>query len=185
MRLAVIFILTLAAWNAQSAEYVIDTRGAHASIWFKVKHIGISWVTGEFRHFDGRFTWDPENPAASSVSVRIDPSSVDTNHAERDRHIRGADYLDVKNFPEAKFVSTRVVAKDQDTATIYGDLTLHGKTREIAIDASLVGKGKDPWGGYRAGFEGEAVIRPEEFGFAIPMTDTVHLLLLVEGVRQG
>lgn len=172
------------AFNVQAAEYVIDTRGAHASILFKFKHIGISWLTGEFKEFDGTFRFDEENPGDSKVSVNIDPASLDSNHAERDRHIKGSDYLDVETYPEAGFVSTRVVPGDDGQATIYGNLTLHGETREIAIDASLVGKGEDPWGGYRAGFEGTTTIDTEAFGFSMPPTNKVHMELYIEGVRQ-
>ncbi|MBD3647701.1 MAG: YceI family protein [Pseudomonadales bacterium] len=177
-------MLLLATLPGRAAEYVIDTRGGHASIVFKYKHIGISWLTGEFREFSGRFNWDPDNPEASSVVVEIDPASLDSNHAERDKHVRGEDYLNVEKYPEAAFRSTRVESKSDDRATIYGDLTLHGQTHEIAIDASLVGRGDDPWGGYRAGFQGTTTIDTEQFGFSMPPTNRVHLELYIEGIRQ-
>ncbi len=179
-------LLTLAVvWQAHAAEYAIDSRGAHASIVFKFKHLGISWLTGEFKRFDGSFSWDENDPEASKIVVNIDPASLDSNHAERDRHVKGSDYLDVENYPEARFVSTRVVGNGPGKATVYGNLTLHGRTREIAIESSLVGQGNDPWGGYRAGFEGITTIDTENFGFSMPPTNKVHLELYIEGVRQG
>lgn len=181
---ALFILMMVTGLHAHAADYVIDTRGAHASILFKFKHIGISWLTGEFRKFDGTFTWDEDNPGNTSITVDIDPASLDSNHAERDRHVKGSDYLDVETYSEARFVSTRVVPSGDHKATVYGDLTLHGETREIAIDASLVGKGDDPWGGYRAGFEGTTTIDTEEFGFGMPPTNKVHMELYIEGVRQ-
>lgn len=184
MRITGLLLILLVGLPAQAAEYVIDTRGGHASIVFKFKHIGISWLTGEFRDFDGRFEWDPDRPEASSVEVNIDPASLDSNHAERDKHVRGPDYLDVEKYPEAAFKSTRIESNGDDQAIIYGELTLHGQTREIAIDASLVGRGDDPWGGYRAGFQGTTTIDTEAFGFSMPPTNRVHLELYIEGIRQ-
>lgn len=184
MKRALSVLVLFLTFNVQAAEYIIDTKGAHASITFKFKHIGISWLTGEFKRFRGTFTFDEEHPEDSRVAVNIDPASLDSNHAERDRHIRGSDYLDVESYPEAAFVSTRVVPGDDNKATVYGDLTLHGETREIAIDASLVGKGEDPWGGYRAGFEGATTIDTRDFGFEMPPTNRVHLELYLEGIRQ-
>lgn len=177
-------LLLIAGTSAQAAEYRIDTRGAHASITFRYKHIGISWLTGMFKRFSGTFEWDEQNPAASSVVVEIDPASLDSNHAERDKHVRSDDYLDVGRYPVARFESTRVEPTGENTATIYGDLTLHGVTGEIAIEAELVGQGEDPWGGYRAGFAGTTTIDVRDFGMRMPPEHLVQLDLYVEGVRQ-
>jgi len=178
-----ILILT-AGVHARGAEYVIDTRGMHASILFKFRHIGISWLTGEFKKFNGTFTWDEDNPADTTITVNIDPASLDSNHAERDRHVKSSDYLDVKTYPEARFVSTRVVPEGNNKATVYGNLTLHGITREIAIDASLVGKGDDPWGGYRAGFVATTTLHAPDFGYGRLVPARVELSMSLEGIRQ-
>lgn len=188
MRVLILIVLALLGTAfgpaAVAAEYRIDTRGAHASVTFRFKHIGISWLTGMFKDFNGTFTWDEENPAASSVVVEIDPASLDSNHAERDKHIRSDDYMDVERYPVARFESTRVEPAGDGKATIYGDLTLHGVTNEIAIDAELTGQGKDPWGGYRAGFAGTTAIDVRDFGMSMPPEHRVYLELYVEGVRQ-
>lgn len=177
----------LAGSSALAADYVIDTKGAHAAINFKIQHLGYSWLTGRFNDFSGDFTYDPDNLADSEISVMIDPASVDSNHAERDKHLRGSDFLNVDKYPEAKFVSTSITNVDGDEFDVVGDLTLHGVTKEITIEAEKVGEGKDPWGGYRAGFEGETEIRLKDFGIDYdlgPASRTVELELHVEGVKQ-
>ena len=170
--------------QVNAADYVIDTQGGHASINFKYKHLGYSWLTGSFNHFSGSFSFDPENIAATEVVVDIDPLSLDSHHAERDKHVRSSDYLDVKKYTTARFVSTTVTPNGEGMATVTGNLTLHGVTREINIDAQMVGAGKDPWGGYRAGFSGTTIIDTTAFGFSMPPEDKVYMELNIEGVRQ-
>ena len=92
---------------ASAADYVIDTKGGHASINFKIPHLGFSWLTGRFDTFSGTFTYDDKKPEASKVSVEIDTTSLNSNHAERDKHLRSADFLDAAKFPKATFVSTQ------------------------------------------------------------------------------
>ena len=170
-----------------AAEYTIDTKGAHASISFQIQHLGYSWLKGRFNTFDGTFTYDATKPQDAHVNVTIDAASVDTNHAERNKHLRSADFLETDKFPEAKFVSTAVTVSDGNKAQISGDFTLHGVTKAIVIDAVLIGEGKDPWGGYRAGFEGKTVIALKDFNVKMdlgPASSEVEIFLSVEGVRQ-
>lgn len=177
--------MLLAVPVAQAATYTLDIDGGHASVNFKFRHLGYSILAGSFDSFDGEFDWDPDDVAASSVSVDIDTKSLNSNHAERDRHIRGDKYLDVKKYPRASFVSTRVEAQEDGGMTVYGNLTLRGVTNEIAIDVARIGEGNDPWGGYRAGFEGYVTIDMRDFGVKsfIPL-HTVDLELYLEGIRQ-
>jgi polyisoprenoid-binding protein YceI len=171
--------------NVYAADYTIDTKGAHAFINFKFKHLGYSWLTGTFKTFSGDFKWDAEKPEKSSINVDIDVTSLDSNHAERDKHVRSDDFLDVKKYPTAKFVSTSVKSKADGALAIKGNLTLHGVTKEIALDAKPIGEGKDPWGGYRAGFEGTVTLNTEDFGMpGFAPTNEVHMELLIEGVRK-
>lgn len=173
--------------SAIAADYVIDTKGQHASINFRIKHLGFSWLTGRFNKFSGTFSFDEKNPDASKVRVEIDTASVDTNHAERDKHLRGADLLDTDMFPTATFESTSVKSTGPDKATITGTLTLHGVSKEITIDAERVGGGADPWGGERQGFIGTTKLVLADFGILRdlgPASKEVELTLNVEGVRQ-
>lgn len=165
-----------------AADYRIDDQGAHASINFKVKHLGYSWLTGRFNTFSGNFSYDPANVEASSINVDIDTNSIDSNHAKRDKHLRSADFLEVDKYPEATFVSTEFKVTGEGEMMVYGDFTLRGVTKRIAIEASKVGEGNDPWGGYRAGFEGLAEIDMADYGFATDF-GTVMLELHVEGIR--
>lgn len=172
---------------ANSADYIIDTKGAHASIQFRIKHLGYSWLTGRFNRFSGHFTYDKKQPEKSSVSVTIDTSSIDSNHAERDKHLRDKDFLWVNKFPEAKFVSTAFKSTGEGKAMLEGTLTLHGVNREITIEVAEVGGGSDPWGGYRQGFTGTTTIKLKDFDIMYELgaaSQEVELVLDIEGIRQ-
>nr|WP_178113003.1 YceI family protein [Acerihabitans arboris] len=171
---------------AGAAEYKIDKQGQHAFVLFKIKHLGYSWLYGGFKDFDGGFTFDDDNPAADKVKVVINTASVDTNHAERDKHLRSAEFLNAAKFPQATFESTQV-KKDGDEWDITGNLTLNGVTKPITLEARLTGRGKDPWGGYRAGFEAQGTLALKDFNITTdlgPASQQVDLILSVEGVRQ-
>lgn len=183
--------LALATTAAHAADYKIDTEGQHAFIQFKIQHLGYSWLLGDFRSFDGTFSYDPDDVAASKVSVTVDTTSLDTNHAERDKHLKSADFLDVEKYPEAKFVSTRFIPDDDDAneGKLEGNLTLHGVTKPITVDVERIGGGDDPWGGYRQGFEGEATLNLADFNIDRdnhlgPAAREVKLYITFEGVRQ-
>lgn len=179
-------LLTLSG-AASAADYVIDKEGQHAFINFKISHLGYSWLYGGFNDFDGRFSWDPANPESSSVEVSINTASIDSNHAERDKHLRGTDFLNTGKHPKATFKSTGVAPSGDDGLAITGDLTLNGVTKPVVLDAKLTGEGQDPWGGYRVGFEGTTTLRLKDFDIKMdlgPASQTVELILSVEGIRQ-
>ena len=181
-----LLFLSVAA-SVQAADYVIDTKGAHASINFKIKHLGYSWLLGRFNHFEGSFSYDEKNPAASRVEVIIDTASVDSNHAERDKHLRGEKFLDVEKFPTASFIGTSFKETGDGKAILEGDLTLHGVTRSIAINVEQIGHGPDPWGGYRRGFSGTTTITLKDFAINYdlgPASTQVEMFLSVEGIRR-
>lgn len=179
--------VALFAGQALAADYAIDKPGQHAFINFKISHLGYSWLYGTFKDFDGSFSFDAANPEASKVNVTINTASLDSNHAERDKHLRSADFLNVDKHPQASFVSTAVKSTGEGTADITGDLTLNGVTKPVVIQARLLGEGQDPWGGYRAGFEGSTRIALKDFGITKdlgPASQEVELILSVEGIRQ-
>jgi polyisoprenoid-binding protein YceI len=170
-----------------AADYVIDTKDSHAFIQFKIPHLGYSWLLGRFNDFEGSFSYAADDPAASEVEVVIRTASIDSNHAERDKHLRGEDFLEVDRYPEARFVSTGFEEKGDGAAVLTGDLTLHGVTRPVTIDVEHVGHGPDPWGGYRRGFEGRTTLRLADYGIDYdlgPASRAVDLYLSVEGIRQ-
>jgi polyisoprenoid-binding protein YceI len=168
-------------------KYVIDTEGSHAFIQFRILHLGYSWLTGRFNTFNGEFEYDENNPDKASVKVEIDVASIDSNHAERDKHLRGEDFLDVKKFPKASFVSTAFKDNGDGTAVLKGNLTLHGVTKPVTIDVEHIGHGTDPWGVYRRGFEGTTRIALADYDINYnlgPKSREVELTLSVEGIRQ-
>ena len=166
-------------------NYVIDTKGAHAFINFKISHLGYSWVHGNFTDFSGSFNFDPASPKESQIKVNINTDSVNSSHAERDKHLRGKKFLNVSKYPEASFVSTKVESDDGKNARIYGEFTLKGVTKDIVIEAVKVGEGKDPWGGYRAGFSGTTKLSMADFDMNLgPASADIYITLEVEGLRQ-
>jgi len=169
-------------------NYTIDNKGGHASINFAIKHLGYSILTGRFDNFEGEFSYDPAKPEASTVNVTIDTNSVNSNHAERDKHLRSPDFLNVQKFPKATFVSKKIILdSDKNEFDIVGDLTLNGVTKSVTIEVEKIGEGKDPWGGYRAGFEGETELKLKDFNIKMdlgPASQVVKLELNVEGIKK-
>ncbi len=177
----------MGAGQVMAADYAIDKQGQHAFVNFKISHLGYSWLYGTFKDFDGSFSFDAAKPQDSKVNVTLNTSSVDTNHAERDKHLRSGDFLNVSKHPTATFTSTSVKSTGEGTADITGDLTLNGVTKPVVIAAKFIGEGKDPWGGYRAGFEGSTKLKLKDFDIQKdlgPASQDVELIISVEGVRQ-
>lgn len=177
----------LFAGQAMAADYAIDKQGQHAFINFKISHLGYSWLYGSFKDFDGSFSFDAKAPEASKVNVSINTASVDSNHAERDKHLRSGDFLNVAKNPTATFASTSVKSTGAGTADITGNLTLNGVTKPVVIKAKFLGEGSDPWGGYRAGFEGSTTLKLKDFDIQKdlgPTAQEVELIISVEGVRE-
>ncbi|AOE82859.1 YceI family protein [Pseudomonas sp. TCU-HL1] len=176
----------LLASQAMAADYMIDREGQHAFVNFKIGHLGYSYIYGTFKDFDGSFSFDEKNPEASKIKVILKTASVDTNHAERDKHIKSV-LLNVSKNPTATFESTSVKSTGQGTADVAGNLTLNGVTRPVVIKAKFVGEGDDPWGGYRAGFEGTTTIKLKDFAIQKdlgPASQEVELIISFEGVRS-
>jgi len=181
-------MLALAA-PAAAVDYEIDTRGAHAFIEFRIKHLGYSWLLGRFNRFRGEFSYDKKHPETNRVKVTIEVASLDSNHAERDRHLRSERFFDVKRYPTAVFESTRWEELGDGRARLTGRLTLRGITRQVVIDVNHVGHGPDPWGGYRRGFEGTTTLRlsdwkMKEAQILGPAAEEIRVYLSIEGVRK-
>ncbi len=172
---------------AQADDYTIDSENMHAFINFRIQHLGYSWLYGRFNDFAGTFSYDEAKPEAAKVEVTVKTTSVDSNHAERDKHIRSKDFFEVEAFPEAKFVSTAYKPNGDGTGTLTGDLTLKGVTKPLEVKVHEIGAGKDPWGGFRRGFEGTAKFALADYGISYdlgPASKEVELILSLEGVKK-
>lgn len=172
--------------NVMAADYVVDKEGQHAFVDFKISHLGYSFITGTFKDIDGKFSFDAAKPEDSKIEFNVNTASVFTNHAERDKHIASADFLKASKFAKATFVSTSVKSTGEKTADVTGDLTIAGVTKPVVVKATFLGEGKDPWGGYRAGFEGTTSIKRSDFGKQKdlgPASDAVELYVSFEGVK--
>ncbi len=137
---------------------------SHSTLGFSVKHLMISTVRGRFADFSGAVTLDEAAPGNSSVEVTIDAASIDTRSEQRDNHLRSADFFDSATFPQLTFKSTRVQGDVSGDFTVFGDLTIRGVTREVALRGSYEGAGRDPWGNERKAYNLSTKINREEFG---------------------
>ena len=139
----------------------------HSEVGFSVRHMMVSKVRGKFKTFTGELVTG-ENPLASSVTAEIDLTSIDTGNAQRDDHIRSADFFEVETYQTMSCRSTKVVP-DGDDYKVEGELTLHGVTRPVTLELELNGFGPDAYGGTRAGFSAKTEISRKEYGVDIDM----------------
>ncbi len=173
------------AFPVAAADYKLDD--AHSFVQFRIQHLGFSWLYGRFNTLEGNFSFDEAKPAEAKINVIIDVASIDTNHAERDKHLRSKDFFAVDQFPKATFVSTGYKQTGEGKGQLTGNLTLHGVTKPVTIEVIEMGAGNDPWGGYRRGFSGTTTITLADFGMDYdlgPASRTAELLLTIEGIRQ-
>jgi polyisoprenoid-binding protein YceI len=140
-----------------------DLDPAHSEIEFAVRHMMVTTVRGQFRKFAVATNFDEAHPELSSVEAHIDASSIDTGMDARDTHLRSADFFDTAKYPELAFRSTRI-ERDGDDYKINGDLTIHGQTRPVTLDAEIGGVVPDMRGGRRAGFSASTRISRKEWG---------------------
>jgi polyisoprenoid-binding protein YceI len=150
---------TPAADAAGPNDWMVD--GGHSSVTFRIKHMGASWFTGAFDSVGGTVTLDPKKPEATSVKIAIPVDSVDTNNAQRDGHLKNADFFNAKENPEITFASTAVKAKGDDLE-IAGELALAGKSKAVTIVAQKVGASEMK--GKRVGYSSEFTIKRSDFG---------------------
>jgi polyisoprenoid-binding protein YceI len=169
------------ATAAPTTTWKIDPT--HSQIEFAVRHLMITTVKGRFGGVEGTVTLDESNPAAAAVDVRIDAATIDTREPQRDAHLRSADFFDVDRFPHITFRSSRPIERRGSRFTLAGELTLHGVTREVVLDASEEGRGRDPWGGERLGFSAATTIKRSEFGLTWNQTLETGGVLVSDDVR--
>lgn len=185
---ALVAALAASAAPAQAADhYLLDPT--HTTVMFSVNHMGFSKVYGRFDKVEGAFTLDQAAPETSSVVVTIDAASIDTDQAKRDDHLRGKDFFEVATFPRLLFKSTAVKKTGDKTATMTGDLTLHGVTKPVSLSVTLTGTGPHPVDQTKtiAGFSARGVLKRSDFGMnygAPVLGDEIELIIETESIRQ-
>lgn len=137
---------------------------AHSDITFSVRHMMISKVRGRFTAFSGTINFDEDTPSNSSVHVEIEAASIDTQEADRDNHLRSADFLNAETYPKLIFVGKEVKQTGENKGKLIGDLTIRDVTKEVVLDVEYAGQAKSPWGTYSAGFYGSTEINRKDFG---------------------
>ena len=145
-----------------NGTFVLDP--SHTSIGFVSRHAMITKVRGSFSDVTGGGTVNGADPAASNVNVTIQAASIDTRSADRDNHLRSADFFDVEKYPTITFVSTSVKVVEDDEVEVTGDLTIKDVTRSVTIPFEYTGSATDPFGNHRIGFEGSVDVNRKDFG---------------------
>lgn len=168
---------------AAAGSYKVDS--GHSFVMFRVMHLGIGAAYGQFRDLKGELVYDADQPANNSISLTIDAASIDTNSADRDKHLRGADFFSVKEFPEITFQSTKIESAGENEFKITGMLKMHGVEKEVIAKGKLLGAGKDPWGNTRVGLEADFKVDRLAFGVDyMPegLGKEVHVVVALEGI---
>lgn len=183
-------LMVLATFTAAEAgTWQVDP--AHSNIGFKIRHF-FTKVPGEFNTFEGTIHYDPDKPAASKVEFTVQADSIDTDNADRDQHLRSADFFDVEDFPTLSFTSKKVEPVGDGELQVTGDLTIHGVTKEVTIPVDALGSMATPMG-TRAGFATEFTIDRQEYGVSwnraldqggAILGDEVEIAIDVEAVLQ-
>lgn len=148
---------------ASKAGLNLAIDGGHSSVVFRIKHMDTSWFYGRFNRIAGGIILDEGEPSKSKASIMIIADSVDTNDEKRDQHVKGPDFLDVKQFPMLNFTS-KAVEKTGDRWRVTGELELHGTKKEVAVDFEKTGEGKARGGERLVGFLGTFTIDRTDFG---------------------
>jgi polyisoprenoid-binding protein YceI len=161
---------------------VFDLDVAHSTVGFTVRHLMVSKTRGHFGAFAGTVVI-AEDPYQSTVEVTIDPASVSTGDAKRDEHLRSADFFDVEQFPEITFRSTKVRDHEGDRFVLEGDLTVHGITRPVVLDAVFEGIATSPWGTQAVGFSATTELDREAFGLTWNQTLETGGVLVGKAVK--
>jgi polyisoprenoid-binding protein YceI len=184
-------LLCVAAFAEPLRADEFDIDNSHTSVIFGVSHLGYSFTYGRFNKVSGTFTLDPKGPEASTFQMAIDASSVDTNDAKRDEHLRGPDFFNSGEFPVISFKSKKVEGKRTEsgvTLLVTGDLTMHGQTKPVTLELQKLGEGPGPRGNdFRTGFNCQTKLKRSDFGMTgmVPhIGDEVAITISFEGVRK-
>lgn len=174
-----------------TTKWVIDPT--HSEIGFKIKHLMITNVSGTFREFEAEAQTEGEDFTTVQIEAKIRTSSIHTNNAQRDEHLRHSDFFEAEKYPQIVFHSTRIEKVDNDNFFLHGNLTIKGISKPVKLNVEYSGVTKDPWGGQRAGFIITGKISRSEWGVnfnavletgGVALSDEVKILSEVQLVKQ-
>ncbi len=164
-----------------TTKWVLDP--AHSEVYFKVKHLMITTVTGYFREFSATAQAEDDDFTSAKVHFEANAKSIDTNAPDRDTHLRTADFFDVEKYPKITFRSTSLEKKDDKNFLLKGDLTIRDVTRPVTLEVELGGVVNDPMGGRKAGFSVQGKINRKEWGLNWNATLETGGVLVSDEVR--
>ncbi|MDW7615262.1 YceI family protein [Peribacillus sp. SIMBA_075] len=175
-----------------NTKWTVDPT--HSSIEFSVKHMMIAKVKGSFSKFEAIISANPSDLTTADIEFTVDVASIDTRNADRDNHLRSADFFDVEKNPTLSFKSTKIVNTDDDEYDVTGNVTLNGITQEETFAITFEGQGKDPWGNEKAGFSGKGKIKRSDYGLTynaaletggVLIGDQITLTIEIEAAKEA
>ena len=192
---AVLIAMFISGSPALLAEtYKLDP--SHSRLEFRIKHLGISTVTGHFKKFEGQGDFDTKTQkiADSSITVTMDPASIDTDEPDRDKDLRSANFFDVEKFKDMSFKSKSISYKNKLPTSISGEMTMHGVTRPVVLEiVDWGGVAVDPWGNEKLAFEAQGKLDRTDFGLkwnkplsqaaGVLVGNEVKLIIYVEAIK--
>jgi polyisoprenoid-binding protein YceI len=162
-------------------QWVMDAT--HSEMQFKVKHLMITNITGQFNKFEGSVETEGDDFTTAKVNVSADINSISTNNEQRDGHLKTADFFDAANHPQLNFISDKMEKTDEENYKLHGTFTMRGVSKKIILDAQLGGITKDPWGNTRVGFALTGKINRKDFGVSFSMLTETGGIALGEEVK--
>lgn len=175
-----------------TTKWVLDPT--HSEIQFKIKHLMISTVTGQFNNFEGSIETEADDFSTAKASFNADINSINTNNEQRDAHLKNSDFFDAENHPKLIFETASIERNGEEDFKINGLLTMRGVTKKVVLDAEFGGIAKDPWGNTRVGFSLNGKINRKDFGVSfglvaeaggIALGDEVKLAVNAQFVKQA
>lgn len=173
-----------AAPQSTTGSYILDPT--HASVGFAISHLGYSKITGRFNSLEGTIHWNEEHPEQSVIEVSAKAESVDTNNQQRDEHLKNADFFNVEAHKIVSFKSTSIKKIAENRYEITGDISLLGVTKPVTVEATLLGSGTDPWGGFRIGATSSFTVKRSDFGMSNSLNmigDEVEVTVDIEAIK--
>ncbi len=164
-----------------TTKWVLDPT--HSEIQFKVKHLLISTVSGDFKKFEASAETEGDDFSTATIQFSADIDSISTNNEQRDAHLKNGDFFDAENHPKLSFVSDKLIKVDEENYDLHGQLTMRGVTKDVTLKAEFGGSTTDPWGNTRVGFELSGKIDRQDFGVSFGMVSETGGLLLGNDVK--